>query len=67
MSDSLGEIAVTTKVDAAMSDFIEEAARERGVSRAELLRRILEFYRDSHRQETTCPWCDEPIVMEVDT
>lgn len=67
MSDSLGEIAITTKVDASMSEFIKDAASERGVSRAELLRRVLEFYRNSHREETTCPWCDEPIVMDLDT
>jgi hypothetical protein len=55
------------QIDASMSEFIEEAPREHGVSRAELLRRILEFYRDSHREETTCPWCDEPILMDLET
>lgn len=67
MSDSLGEIAVSTKVDGAMSEFIEEEARKLGISRAEFVRRVLEFYRESQREETQCPWCEETIVMNVET
>ncbi|WP_254831415.1 hypothetical protein [Haloglomus salinum] len=67
MSDSLGEIAVSTKVDGAMSEFIEDEARQLGISRAEFVRRVLEFYRESQREETQCPWCEEPIVMNVET
>lgn len=67
MSDSLGEIAISTKVDNAMSEFIEDEARQLGISRAEFIRRVLEFYRESQREEIQCPWCEEPIVMNVET
>ena len=67
MSDSLGEIAVSTKVDDSMSEFIEDEARELGISRAEFIRRVLEFYRKSQREEIQCPWCEGPIVVSVET
>lgn len=65
MSDCQGNIALATKIDAEMNEFVEAAAAKEGVSRAELLRRLLDFYRESHRQETTCPSCGDPVVMEL--
>ncbi len=49
-----------------MSEFIEDEARQLRISRAEFVRRVLEFYRKSQREETQCPWCEEPIVMSVE-
>lgn len=66
MSDCQGEIALTTKVDAGMNEFVEAAAQQHGVSRAELMRRVLDFYRESHQEEMACPVCEEPIVMELE-
>lgn len=63
MSSSRGDLVVSTKVDAAMNEFIETEANRLGISRAELLRRLLEFYRDSANESVTCPWCDEPIIV----
>jgi hypothetical protein len=49
-----------------MNEFVDAAAQEHGVSRAELMRRVLDFYRESHQEEMACPACEEPIVMEVE-
>ncbi len=65
MSNCQGEIALSTKIDADMNEFVESAAANEGVSRAELLRRLLDFYRESHREATTCPSCGDPVVMEL--
>jgi negative regulator of replication initiation len=65
MSDCQGEIALATKIDASMDQFVESAAAKQGVSRAELLRRLLDFYRESHQEATACPSCGEPVVMQL--
>ena len=65
MSRCLGEIAVGTKVDKDMADYVEAQARELGVTQSEFLRRLLEFHRESHREQQDCPECGQTIVVDL--
>ena len=65
MSSCFGDIATGTKVDSSMREFIESEADRLGVSRAEFHRRMLEFYRESRRENTDCPHCGETVVISL--
>jgi negative regulator of replication initiation len=65
MSSCLGDIAVTTKVDRDMAEYVNSEAERLGVSRAEFHRRLFELYRESRRENTDCPHCEETIVFEL--
>lgn len=65
MSSCMGKIPAGTKIDRDMKEYIESQARKLGVSEAEFLRRLLEFYRASGREEMECPSCDQTIVMDL--
>lgn len=65
MSRCLGDIPVGAKVDGDMKEFVENQARELGVTEAEFLRRLLEFHRESQRENMGCPSCDQTIVVDL--
>ena len=65
MSDCLGDIAATTKVDREMHEFIDGEAGRLGVSKSEFYRRLLDFYRESRREQVDCPHCGETIVADL--
>ena len=65
MSSCHGEISLATKVDRDMAEYAESEAERLGVSKAEFHRRLLEFYRDSRREKTDCPHCNEAVVMDL--
>jgi hypothetical protein len=65
MSDCLGELPVSTKVDREMQEFLTEEAERLGINRSELMRRLFTAYRDSRREETDCPHCGETIKMDL--
>lgn len=48
-----------------MREFIDGEADRLGVSQAEFHRRLLEFYRESRREQTDCPHCENAIVMDL--
>jgi hypothetical protein len=52
-------------VDSSMREFIDAEADRLGVSKAEFHRRLLEFYRESRREQMDCPHCDGTIVMDL--
>lgn len=64
MSDCRGDIAIGAKVDTPMRQFIDAEAEQCGVTRAELLRRILDDFRESRREQMSCPECDQTIVLD---
>lgn len=65
MSDCMGDIPVGAKVDRDMKEYIGSQAQSLGVSEAELLRRLLEFYRESQRENMDCPECGNTVVMDL--
>jgi len=65
MSSCFGDIPAGTKVDSSMREFIDAEADRLGVSKAEFHRRLLEFYRESRREQMDCPHCDGTIVMDL--
>lgn len=65
MSNCLGDIPVSAKVDREMKDYVAEEARRLGVNESEFLRRLLEFHRESRAEELDCPHCAETIVMDL--
>lgn len=65
MSRCQGEIPVSTKVDRPMREFVEDEAARLGVSKTELLRRLLDTYRNSRAGNTPCEHCSEPVVIEL--
>jgi len=48
-----------------MLDYIDSEANEYGLTRAEFLRRLLDFYRESRREKLDCPHCGETIVADL--
>ena len=64
MSTCFGDIPAGTKVDSSMREFIDAESERLGVSNAEFLRRLLEFYRESRREQMDCPHCDGTIVRD---
>jgi hypothetical protein len=67
MSSCQGGLAITTKVDRDMREFADSQADRLGVNRAEFLRRLLELYRASRREEIACPHCGETVVFGLET
>jgi len=63
MSECMGSLTLSTKVDAGMRQFIEEEAEKRAVTPTELLRRILDLYRMSVRGELECAHCTQGIYL----
>lgn len=65
MSQCRGSISVCSKIDKPMLDYIDAESERLGVSRAEFLRRLLELYRDSRREQVDCPECDSSVVFDL--
>lgn len=65
MSDCMGDIPVSAKVDREMQRFLQSEADRLGVSQAEAMRRVFTLYRQSRREETDCPHCGETVKMDV--
>jgi hypothetical protein len=65
MSSCQGELAATAKIDREMLEFVDAEAERLGVTRTELLRRLLELYRESRRENTDCPHCDTTIKLDL--
>lgn len=65
MTRCIGEIPVSTKVDQPMRQFIEDEAGRLGVSRSEMLRRVLIVYRESRKENMACDHCGQPAVIEL--
>ena len=65
MSECIGDLAVTAKVDHEMHEFLEAESRQFGMSRSELLRNIFDMYRESRREQLSCPHCSDAVVMDV--
>lgn len=58
-----GDITISTKADRSMVEFLEAEAERCGVSRAELIRRIFDDFRDSRREQLGCPSCGQKVVL----
>jgi len=65
MSRCRGNISVSSKIDKEMLDYIDAEADRIGVSRAEFLRRLLELYQSSRREQEDCPECGTPVVFDL--
>lgn len=65
MAECMGTVPAGTKVDESMSDFIDNEADRLGVTKAELHRRLLDFYRESRENKPECPHCGEPITIDL--
>lgn len=48
-----------------MREFIEDEADRVGVSKAEVQRRLLDFYRRSRENDTPCPYCGDDIEIDL--
>lgn len=66
MGSSLGDRALTTKVDEQMVSFVESESDRIGVSRAEFIRRVLEVYRESWSKNLECHNCGSPVMFPVE-
>lgn len=64
MSACKGTNPLTTKVDEPMKSFVDSRSDEYGLSRSELLRRVLELYLRCEQEEMLCPACNEQITVE---
>jgi len=49
-----------------MKEFLEDEADRLGTTKAELQRRLLDFYRESRETDTPCPNCGNDITIELD-
>lgn len=48
-----------------MKEFIDAESKRLGVNRAEFIRRVLDAYRESRREQLDCPYCEETIVLSL--
>lgn len=65
MSSCQGELAATAKIDREMLEFVDSQAEQLGVNRSEFIRRLLELYRESRRENVDCPHCEETVVLDL--
>lgn len=65
MAQCMGDVPCGTKVDQSMRDFLDDEANRLGVSRAELVRRVLDFYRDTRQDDSNCPHCGDQITIDL--
>lgn len=65
MSSCLGDLPIGTKTDREMKQWVEAEADRLGITRAEFLRRVLELYQESRRENLECPHCGETVIMDV--
>lgn len=65
MSSCHGELAATAKVDREMLEFVDSQAEQLGVNRSEFMRRLLELYRESRREDVDCPHCGDAVVLDL--
>lgn len=66
MSDCQGDMAIASKIDRNMMDYVDSEADEYGVTRAEFMRRLLDLYRESRRENEACPHCGELVVFDME-
>jgi hypothetical protein len=64
MSTCKGDVPITTKVDEATRDLVDKVAEEKGSSRAQVLRQLLELYHQSVDGDLECPSCTQTIRVE---
>jgi hypothetical protein len=62
----MGDVPCGTKIDRSMREFIDSEADRLGITRAELVRRILDFYRESRQEESNCPHCKTDITIPLE-
>lgn len=67
MAQCMGDVPCGTKIDQAMREFLEDEADRLGVTKAELHRRLLDFYRESRETDTPCPHCGEDITVKLES
>ena len=65
MSSCMGSVPVSTKTDRDTVEYLNSEAERLGVSRAEFLRRVFSLYRESRREQVSCPHCEETVKMDV--
>lgn len=61
MAECLGTSPLSTKVDEETIRYIDEQAREAGVTRSEFLRQLIDLYRQSEEGSLSCGACDAPL------
>lgn len=64
MAACQGDVPITTKVDEPMREFVDGLAEDMGISRSELLRRLLELYHKSEDGDLECPSCAQSVRIQ---
>lgn len=64
MATCKGDVPITTKVDGATRDLVDKLAEEKGSSRAQVLRQLLELYHQSVDGDLECPSCTQTIRVQ---
>jgi Ribbon-helix-helix protein, copG family. len=65
MSECIGNLSIGSRVDKQMLEFLDAEAERLGVNRAELVRRLFDAYRESHREQMDCPHCGDTITLSL--
>lgn len=65
MADCDGQIVTSLQTDRDMRNYIERSAEERGVSKSEFLRRVLDAYRVVDEGEAKCPDCGSELRFDL--
>lgn len=66
MVSCFGTRPVGTKTDDEMAEFVSSRGNDLGVSNAELLRRLLEHYRENCRGKHACPHCGSRLQFDLE-
>lgn len=65
MSECKGCEPVSTKVSDSMLEYIDRRAAQRGVSRSEYLRLVLDEFHEARENGISCPSCSQDMRMKV--
>lgn len=65
MSQCQGRETASTKVDRRTLQFLDDQAEQLGVSRAELLRLLIDHYHEAAAGNLRCPHCQNALRLDL--
>lgn len=66
MGDRSGTNSVGAGVDDDLASFLDDEAQRLGMTKTDVVRKILAFYQECRKGETPCPECGYDLEIEID-
>ena len=65
MPESNRTVTASTKVSGDTADFLDAQAEKNETTQAELLRRLIQHYREAEETGLTCPHCKNEVLIDL--